>query len=65
MLVGVGAAALGVVLAAGGATGGSPTVTVGDHAPDFTLPSSEGGMRHLAALHGKKRLVLIFFRGVW
>jgi cytochrome oxidase Cu insertion factor (SCO1/SenC/PrrC family) len=65
VLVGVVVVALGVALATRGVDGGDPAVTIGDHAPDFTLPSSDGGVRHLSDLHGKKPLVLVFFRGVW
>jgi cytochrome oxidase Cu insertion factor (SCO1/SenC/PrrC family) len=40
-------------------------VKVGDHAPDFSLPASDGKTYHLADLRGKKPLVLVIFRGVW
>jgi cytochrome oxidase Cu insertion factor (SCO1/SenC/PrrC family) len=40
-------------------------VKVGEQAPDFSLPASDGNTYHLADLKGKKRLVLVIFRGVW
>jgi cytochrome oxidase Cu insertion factor (SCO1/SenC/PrrC family) len=40
-------------------------VDVGQPAPDFSLPASDGKIYHLADLQGKKRLVLVIFRGVW
>lgn len=40
---------------------GSSTLKVGDTAPDFTLPSTEGGKVHLADYIGKGTVVLAFF----
>ncbi len=40
-------------------------VKVGDRAPDFSLPASDGKTYRLADLRGAKRLVLVIFRGVW
>jgi len=40
-------------------------VDVGRPAPDFSLPASDGKIYRLADLQGKKRLVLVIFRGVW
>ncbi len=39
----------------------SSTLKVGDKAPDFTLPSTDGGTVHLADLLGKGTIVLAFF----
>ena len=41
----------------------STTLKVGDKAPDFTLPSTEGGKEpvHLADYIGKSTVVLAFF----
>jgi peroxiredoxin len=39
----------------------STTLKVGDKAPDFTLPSTQGGTVHLADYIGKTTVVLAFF----
>jgi len=39
----------------------STTLEVGDKAPDFTLPSTEGGTVHIADFIGKSTVVLAFF----
>lgn len=39
----------------------SSTLKVGDKAPDFTLPSTDGGTVHLADYLGKSTVVLAFF----
>lgn len=39
----------------------SSTLKVGDTAPDFTLPSSDGGTVHIADFIGKSTVVLAFF----
>ena len=39
----------------------STTLKVGDKAPDFTLPSTQGGTVHLADYIGKSTVVLAFF----
>ncbi len=56
-------AMLGVGLWAQLPAGGPPssTLKVGDKAPDFTLPSTDGGTVHLADLIGKGTVVLAFF----
>ena len=41
------------------------TPDVGELAPDFTLPDSDGAQRRLVSLLGGGRLVLVFFRGHW
>jgi len=45
----------------GQAPQGSTTLKVGDTAPDFTLPSTDGGKMHLADYIGKSTVVLAFF----
>lgn len=40
-------------------------ITVGSKAPAFALVAGNGSVYRLADLHGKKSLVLVFFRGVW
>lgn len=42
-------------------TSPSTTLKVGDKAPDFTLPSTNGGTVHLAEYIGKSTVVLAFF----
>ncbi|MBV8810350.1 MAG: redoxin domain-containing protein [Acidobacteriaceae bacterium] len=39
----------------------SSTLTVGDKAPDFTLPSTDGKAVHIADYIGKSTVVLAFF----
>jgi peroxiredoxin len=39
----------------------SSTLKVGDKAPDFTLPSTQGGTVHLADFIGKGTVVVAFF----
>jgi peroxiredoxin len=39
----------------------STALKVGDKAPDFTLPSTQGGTVHLADYIGKSTVVLAFF----
>jgi hypothetical protein len=45
--------------------GGPIAVSVGQPAPDFTLPDSAGRSVRLADYRGKKPVVLIFYRGYW
>ena len=45
--------------------GGPIAVSVGQPAPDFTLPDSAGRPVRLADYRGKKPVVLIFYRGYW
>lgn len=53
--------ALSAAVLAAQSTSPSSTLKVGDKAPDFTLPSTEGGAVHLEALVGKSPIVLAFF----
>lgn len=39
----------------------SSNLKVGDKAPDFTLPSIEGGTVHIADFIGKSTVVVAFF----
>ena len=39
----------------------SSNLKVGDKAPDFTLPSTDGGTVHIADFIGKSTVVLAFF----
>jgi thioredoxin-dependent peroxiredoxin len=58
------AAALAATLSIGLIAQQSPpstTLKVGDKAPDFTLPSTQGGTVHLADYIGKTTVVLAFF----
>jgi peroxiredoxin len=41
-----------------------PTLKVGDRAPQFSLPASDGRIVALKDYSGKK-LVLVFYRGYW
>jgi len=38
---------------------------VGDKAPDFLLKTSDGREIRLSDFHGKKNVLLFFFRGMW
>lgn len=40
-------------------------LTVGDTAPDFTLPDTEGDPVSSAQLRNQGPLVVAFYRGVW
>ena len=53
----------GIALSLAAQTHPSPSTTlkVGEKAPDFTLPSTEGGTVHLADYLGKSTVVLAFF----
>jgi peroxiredoxin len=51
----------GLTVLAQDSTAPSSTLKVGDKAPDFTLPSTDGGTVHLASLIGKSTIVLAFF----
>ncbi len=43
----------------------SAQVEVGEHAPSFTLTTTEGQTLSPESLRGDKPLVLTFFRGTW
>ena len=40
-------------------------VKVGQAAPDFALEDSDGKALTLSDFHGKKSVVLVFYRGYW
>ena len=40
-------------------------VQVGEKAPDFTLESMDGSQVALPDFRGRKRVVLVFYRGHW
>ncbi len=40
-------------------------IKVGDEAPDFTLEDQDGKPVTLSSYHGKKSVVLVFYRGYW
>jgi cytochrome oxidase Cu insertion factor (SCO1/SenC/PrrC family) len=40
-------------------------VKVGQAAPDFTLENVDGKAINLSDFHGKKAVVLVFYRGYW
>ena len=41
--------------------GGQVAVSVGDMAPDFTLPSAQAGEVTLSSFRGVKNVVLVFY----
>jgi len=53
------------LLAAPAAADQAPRIEVGQEAPAFSLPGSDGETYTLGDLRGEKDLVLIFFRGTW
>jgi peroxiredoxin Q/BCP len=59
----IAAALAGCVLFAIVALGAVPTV--GDRAPDFSLPSTSGKTVSLKSYLGKSKVVLVFYRGYW
>jgi len=54
-------AATGAVLAFAQTPPPSTTLKVGDKAPDFTLPSTQGGKVHLADVLGQGTVVVALF----
>ena len=42
-----------------------PVFTIGQPAPDFTLPDAAGRPVKLADFRGQKPVVLVFYRGYW
>ena len=40
----------------------APALKVGDEAPDFTLPGSDGKEAKLSSFKGKRNMVLAFFK---
>jgi cytochrome oxidase Cu insertion factor (SCO1/SenC/PrrC family) len=61
MLALAGAISVGLYAQAPAGAPPSSTLKVGDKAPDFTLPSTEGSPVHLADIVGKSTVVLAFF----
>ena len=65
----VSAAQAGTALGPRDGAGLPPTdlarVAVGSLAPDFTLESKDGGTVTLSDFHGRKNVVLVFYRGHW
>jgi len=62
MLVLAGALSMGLLAQGPAGAPPSSTLKVGDMAPDFTLPSTDGGKPvHLADYIGKSTVVLAFF----
>ncbi|MGE5234871.1 MAG: hypothetical protein ACM3O7_00810 [Acidobacteriota bacterium] len=60
------AVVLAVAVAVVGVAGAAEApVEVGHRAPAFRLAGNDGQHHELAALRGHRRLVLIFYRGVW
>jgi peroxiredoxin len=43
----------------------TPTLQVGDEAPDFELPTHLGDTFRLSALRGQKHVVLAFYPVAW
>jgi peroxiredoxin Q/BCP len=41
------------------------TPKIGDRAPEFSLPSADGKTVALKDYKGKKKLILVFYRGYW
>jgi thioredoxin-dependent peroxiredoxin len=57
------AAVFGALMSAAGGRGGSGPIEleVGDEAPDFTLPGSDGRSYHLRDYRGKRVVVVAWF----
>ena len=55
------AGGFGVCLAAQTTAPASTTLKVGDKAPDFSLPSTDGGTVRIGDYFGKSTVVLAFF----
>ena len=61
MLVLAGALSMGLLAQGPAGAPPSSTLKVGDMAPDFTLPATDGKQVHLADFRGKSAVVLAFF----
>jgi cytochrome oxidase Cu insertion factor (SCO1/SenC/PrrC family) len=55
----------GLHAANGGGEKRPALVATGDVAPDFALPDQDGRRHALSAEHGKRPVVLVFYRGHW
>jgi cytochrome oxidase Cu insertion factor (SCO1/SenC/PrrC family) len=65
LVLGLAAARPAPAQVAPGQAAEAAVVKVGEPAPDFALPGSDGKTNRLADLRGRQPLVLVIFRGVW
>lgn len=57
--------ALTLTWGAAGSAAAAERPAVGGPAPGFSLPAAGGATVDLAALRGRERAVVVFFRGSW